>query len=162
MKKTALRRKARLPRRTRLARRATARKQSRAVLAQLKPRTIDQVLTHLVRQYVLLRDGFKCRKCGGTQRSGNRGSILQAAHIYPKGTYRDMQHDPDNVVAMCLKDHLYWWHKHPIEAAEWAKAELGPVVWARLQIMSQTPRKVDKQGMKLLLEQKLAALGWKP
>lgn len=36
-----------------------------------------------------------------------------------------MQFNTDNVKALCLGCHLYWWHKHPIEAKEWAEKALG-------------------------------------
>ena len=36
-----------------------------------------------------------------------------------------MQFDVNNVKALCLGCHLYWWHKHPIEAKEWAEKTLG-------------------------------------
>ena len=63
------------------------------------------------------------------------------SHIYPKGRYRKMQFDPDNVKALCLGCHLYWWHKHPIEAKEWAVKALGR---ARLNRLKKKANTIDK------------------
>ena len=74
-------------------------------------------LNKLVRELCLLRDKC-CLRCG-------KSTTLQASHIYPKGKYPKMQFNPDNVKILCLGCHLYWWHKHPIEAKEWAQKTLG-------------------------------------
>lgn len=74
-------------------------------------------LNKLVREYVILRDRV-CLKCGKSDR-------LHASHIYPRGKYPKMQFNVENVKALCLGCHLYWWHKHPIEAREWAEKALG-------------------------------------
>tara|TARA_X000001388_G_scaffold77361_1_gene77857 strand:- start:33 stop:392 length:360 start_codon:yes stop_codon:yes gene_type:complete len=74
-------------------------------------------LNKLVREYVILRDKV-CLKCGKSDR-------LHASHIYPRGKYPKMQFNVENVKALCLGCHLYWWHKHPIEAREWAEKALG-------------------------------------
>ena len=74
-------------------------------------------LNKLVREFVVLRDKV-CLRCGKSDR-------LHASHIYPKGKFRKMQFNVDNVKALCLGCHLYWWHKHPIEAKEWAEKTLG-------------------------------------
>lgn len=74
-------------------------------------------LHKLVREYVILRDKM-CLRCGKDQN-------LHASHIYPRGKYPKMQFNTDNVKALCLGCHLYWWHKHPIEAKEWAEKVLG-------------------------------------
>ena len=52
-----------------------------------------------------------------------------------------MQFDPDNVKALCLGCHLYWWHKHPIEAKEWAQNTLGK---ARLNRLKKRSNIIDK------------------
>lgn len=74
-------------------------------------------LHKLVREYVILRDK-KCLRCGKTNN-------LHASHIYPRGKYPRLQFNTDNVKALCLGCHLYWWHKHPIEAKDWAVKTLG-------------------------------------
>lgn len=79
------------------------------------------------------------------------------SHIYPKGRYRKMQFDPDNVKALCLGCHLYWWHKHPIEAKEWAVKALGR---ARLNRLKKKANTIDKtlwnyEEIKIKLEKQI-------
>ena len=78
-----------------------------------------------------------CLRCGKTER-------LHASHIYPKGKYRKMQFDVDNVKALCLGCHLYWWHKHPIEAKEWAVKALGR---ARLNKLKKQANTINKNKL---------------
>ena len=74
-------------------------------------------LSKLLRELVLTRDKY-CLKCGKT-------TALHTSHIYPRGKFPKMQFEPENVKALCVGCHLYWWHKHPIEAKEWAQKTLG-------------------------------------
>lgn len=90
-------------------------------------------LNKLVREYVVLRDKV-CLRCGKPDR-------LHASHIYPKGKFRKMQFNVDNVKALCLGCHLYWWHKHPIEAKEWAEKTLGK---ARLNKLKKQANSINK------------------
>ena len=91
-------------------------------------------LNKLVREYVVLRDKV-CLRCGKADR-------LHASHIYPKGKYRKMQFNVENVKALCLGCHLYWWHKHPIEAKEWAEKTLGKVRLNRLKKEANSINKI--------------------
>ena len=91
-----------------------------------------------------------CLKCG-------KNTSLHMSHIYPKGRYRKMQFDPDNVKALCLGCHLYWWHKHPIEAKEWAVKALGR---ARLNRLKKRANTIDKtlwnyEEIKIKLEKQI-------
>ena len=49
-----------------------------------------------------------------------------------------MQFLPENVKAICTGCHLYWWHKHPIEAKEWAEKTLGKRRLNKLKKISNT------------------------
>tara|TARA_R110002167_G_scaffold117312_1_gene293210 strand:+ start:108 stop:467 length:360 start_codon:yes stop_codon:yes gene_type:complete len=91
-------------------------------------------LNKLVREFVLLRDKC-CLRCGKT-------TALQASHIYPKGKFPKMQFNTENVKILCLGCHLYWWHKHPIEAKEWAQKTLGGVRLNKLKKQSNTINKI--------------------
>lgn len=90
-------------------------------------------LNKLVREFVLLRDKC-CLRCGKT-------TALQASHIYPKGKFPKMQFNPDNVKILCVGCHLYWWHRHPIAAKEWAVNALGRSRLNRLKKQSNTINK---------------------
>ena len=109
-------------------------------------------LSKLVREYVIKRDKV-CLKCG-------KGSNLHASHIYPRGKYPKMQFDTKNVKALCLGCHLYWWHKHPIEAREWAQKALGK---DRLKYLKKRANTIDKslwdfKELKKKLEKKIGEL----
>ena len=52
-----------------------------------------------------------------------------------------MQFDPENVKILCVGCHLYWWHKHPIEAKEWAEKTLGRARLNRLKKQSNVINK---------------------
>ena len=79
---------------------------------------------------MLIRDK-RCLRCG-------KESILHTSHIYPRGKYPRMQFLPDNVKLLCNGCHLYWWHKHPIEAKEWAEKTLGKRRLKKLKKISNT------------------------
>ena len=52
-----------------------------------------------------------------------------------------MQFDVNNVKALCVGCHLYWWHKHPIDAKEWAVKALGR---ARLNKLKKQANTINK------------------
>ncbi|QDP53905.1 MAG: hypothetical protein Unbinned202contig1002_34 [Prokaryotic dsDNA virus sp.] len=71
-----------------------------------------------------------------------------------------MAFDVNNVKALCLGCHLYWWHKHPIEAKEWAEKTLGKVRLRQLKKQANTinKNKLDYQIIKNELEKKIGEL----
>ena len=112
-------------------------------------------LNKLVREYVILRDK-RCLRCG-------KDKNLHASHIYPKGKYRKMQFNINNVKALCLGCHLYWWHKSPIEAKEWAEKTLGKRRLNKLKKQANTinKNKLDYKQIKSELETKIGELNGK-
>ena len=106
-------------------------------------------LHSLVREFVMLRDK-RCLKCGKSDR-------LHASHIYPRGKYPKMQFNLENVKALCVGCHLYWWHKHPIDAREWAENTLGKALLRRLKKQSNTINKEpwNYKDIKHEIEQKI-------
>ena len=111
-------------------------------------------LSKLVREYVILRDKV-CLRCGSPER-------LQASHIYPKGRYRKMEFNVDNLKALCVGCHLYWWHKNPIEAKEWAEKTLGKVRLNRLKKEANTinTNKLDFKKIQTELKNKIGEIIW--
>ena len=95
-----------------------------------------------------------CLKCGKTNN-------LHASHIYPRGKYPKMQFDIDNVKVLCLGCHLYWWHKHPIEAKDWAIKALGSKRLNSLKKRANTINKNlwDFKKIKKQLEKELKKYG---
>ena len=106
-------------------------------------------LHKLLRELVLIRDK-RCLRCG-------KESILHTSHIYPRGKYPRMQFLPENVKALCTGCHLYWWHKHPIEAREWAIKALGRPRLNKLKKIANTIKygSYDYKEIKQELETKI-------
>ena len=111
-------------------------------------------LHKMVRECVMLRDryclyfeeknieenGVKTKeviRCGKT-------TSLHASHIYPRGKYPKMAFDPLNVKALCMRHHLYWWHKHPIEAKEWLEKAIDA---DRLSSLKRRSNTIDKNPL---------------
>lgn len=85
-------------------------------------------LNSLIHQILEKRDQA-CLKCGNPE--------FQASHIYPKGSYRKLEFDPENIIALCYRHHLHWWHKNPLEAHDWIN-ETYPDRMKRLKLMTQS------------------------
>ena len=111
------------------------------------------VLKHLLALTCRTRDGGKCLKCGTTEK-------LHTSHIYPTGKYRKMAFDLDNVKTLCSTHHLYWWHKHPIEAHEWLERTFDPNRLKRLKLRSQVTGEgsLHYKTLKVYLENELKKL----
>lgn len=105
-------------------------------------------INRLLHEYLRIRDGEFCLKCRQTER-------LQLSHIYPKGKYRKLEFDHENVKLLCMKCHLYWWHKNPIEAHEWLQTAIPEDRLSKLKIRANTVIKatLDYKVIKLELEQ---------
>lgn len=107
-------------------------------------------LKRLLHEVCVARDGNKCLRCGSTER-------LAASHIYPKGRYRKMEFDYDNVKTLCYRCHIHFFHKNPIEAHEWLEENIGKDRLDRLKLRSQyiDKKPTDYKLIKLDLEQQL-------
>ncbi len=105
-------------------------------------------LDKLLKEVVFARDKY-CVRCGKTDK-------LAPSHIYPKGRYTRLRHDSDNVLTLCYGCHICWWHRNPIEAAEWFK-EKYPDRYKKLKLRSQISWKgmSDYASWELLLKQEL-------
>lgn len=108
------------------------------------------VLEKLLHEAVLLRDNNRCRWCGGN-------SNLQAAHIFPKGTYPKMRYNLNNVLTLCYRCHFHKWHKNPIEAGEWIRQELGLDSYNQLRLRANYVDKTpfDYRLTKVFLENEI-------
>lgn len=104
MRRTPLRRKALKPKRGSAKRRTE----------RLAKRRLIREMDAAVRKVVFERDQ-RCVRCGTDKR-------LTASHVYPKGRYPQLRHVAINILTMCAACHLYWWHRNPLEAAEWFHA----------------------------------------
>lgn len=113
------------------------------------PPTDKQLDAMCRRITVELRDKNKCCHCGKTE-------ALSASHVFPKGTYKRLRWDIDNVKALCYRCHMHWWHKDP-EASDWFKAKY-PERWERLKLLKDTAGYIDRFAIKLYLEQEIKRL----
>lgn len=139
MKRTALRRK------TTIARKKTLRKKS--------PKNVNAELDGLVRQIILVRDGFRCVWClKDAQGRGGKKVVLQAAHVLPKGAYPALRHELLNVITLCWRCHMIRWHRNPADAWAWFVKKYGEAYVQHLRLLADTRTKVDKQALKLYLQ----------
>ena len=87
-------------------------------MVKRKKKTERQKLTDklddIIREMVRLRDKGICQKCGG------QGSHV--SHVVPR-TNKGLRWDMDNVKLLCVRCHLYWWHKDVADAWTWFQAE---------------------------------------
>lgn len=108
-------------------------------------------LRRLLREVVFERDGHKCVRCG-------KETTLAPSHVYPKGVYRRMEFDIDNVKTLCWRCHMKWWHVNIMDAKEWFE-EKYPERAKRLKLRSMTTIRqkhpIDYKLIKLYLEQEL-------
>jgi 5-methylcytosine-specific restriction endonuclease McrA len=65
------------------------------------------------------RDGYICQHTGQKV----SGSNAHASHIIPKSLGLRFLFDLDNLKTLCYHSHINWWHKNPVEAAEWLEKE---------------------------------------
>lgn len=82
------------------------------IKAKSSKRKQKQALDLSLKAEMLERDGYMCVRCG-------KGHSLQASHVYPKGRYPSLRHNLNNVLTLCNGCHLFWWHRNPLEAADW-------------------------------------------
>ena len=65
------------------------------------------------REFVFERDKYACVRCGKKQG-------IQWAHIITRSD-KTLRHDPLNSFALCAGCHIFFWHKHPLEAIAWLR-----------------------------------------
>ncbi len=85
-------------------------------------------LTSLIREKVLARDKNRCQKCLKYVQENN----AHLSHVIPKGRNLRLRWDMQNLKILCMRHHIYWWHKSPVEAGEWFKNKF-PERWEYLQ-----------------------------
>lgn len=101
----------------------------------------------LVRQIVFARDKEQCVRCG--RRDGE--TVLQMAHVLPKGKYRRMRFMTINGLCLCIADHLYWAHKDPIGFRDWF-VEKYPERHSTLMLWSRQAPKLDLKQIRIELQ----------
>ncbi len=97
-----------------------------------------------VKSIVLARQGPACLKCG-------QEKPLQAAHILGKGANPSLRYDLENVIGLCLKDHIFWAHKDPAAFVEWVET-IFPGRLAVLRERAQYRCKIDLKELICVLK----------
>ena len=80
-------------------------------------RKLKDKLEKLVKGKVKERDKNTCQKCLKVV----EGSNCHASHVIPVSNDMRLAFDPENLKVLCYHCHINWWHKNPMEAAEWYK-----------------------------------------
>ena len=116
----------------------------------IKNALLDALWSRVVR----LRGGHRCIMAGC-------GHTTQGCHIFPKGSYPSLRHNPENGFAACWYHHLgpKSWHKDPSvqrQILDILIAQRGQAWWDMLQLRSKlTGTKPDRAAIKLALEREL-------
>lgn len=110
-------------------------------------------LKAIYREIILAKYHERCLKCGGSQ-------DLQVSHIESVGRWKKLEYDTDNAIILCLRDHLYWWHKEIRAANEWLETVIPKAQLDRLKMRRlQTGKGMyDYKLIKIMLEQELKKL----
>ena len=83
----------------------------------------------LCRKIIYIRDKGKCQKCGKPV----SGKNAHTSHVIPKSHGNYLRFDITNLKLLCFHCHINWWHKNPLESAEWFKSKF-PERWEYLQL----------------------------
>jgi 5-methylcytosine-specific restriction endonuclease McrA len=86
------------------------------VVKKRKPRKVHtkswyvKKLDIVFSKYIRLRDK-RCQRCGSEEN-------LQNSHVVPRGNYA-LRWNEINCKALCIKCHIYYWHKDVLDARDW-------------------------------------------
>lgn len=89
---------------------------------------LKNILEDLAKNMAKKRDDYTCQKCGKRV----EGSNCQGSHVIPKSHGNILRFDVMNIKTLCHHCHLNWWHKNPMEAAEWFSSKF-PDRWEYIQ-----------------------------
>ena len=85
-------------------------------------------LDDIAKGFAKERDGYFCQYSG----QNVEGSNAHGSHVIPVSAGQSLRWDLLNIKCLSYHNHLNWWHKNPIEAAEWFKSRF-PERWRYLQ-----------------------------
>jgi hypothetical protein len=104
----------------------------------VKEKELDRVFSLSIRS----RDK-RCLRCGTSDN-------LQCAHIFSR-TARSVRWYPLNALTLCIKCHLYWAHRNPVEFVEFVRELLGDLNYKILRKMAAMTKKWSEKGKRDLL-----------
>ena len=103
-------------------------KRSRIKAKKTPRKTLRRKLNTLFTQAIIRRDESICQKCGKYVTGQNR----HVSHVVPVSYSLRMAYDMVNAKILCFHHHINWFHKNPLDAAEWYKTKF-PKRWEYLQ-----------------------------
>jgi 5-methylcytosine-specific restriction endonuclease McrA len=89
---------------------------------------LKKKLMILVKQFVRERDDYTCQYC----HKKVEGSNCHVSHVIPVSHGNRLAFEAVNMKILCYHHHINWWHKNPLESAEWFKRTF-PTRWAYLE-----------------------------
>jgi hypothetical protein len=116
--------------------------------ARLKTKTSHQLKSKLIKdtqvvfnEYIRSRDKY-CLRC-------RNDTKLQCSHTISRGSNCNLKFVEENCITLCLKCHLYWWHREPKGAIDWFNSQKfsfgnGKDILERLSgVVSLSPDETD-------------------
>ena len=91
-------------------------------------RKLRDKLDKLFAEYIKKRDNYTCQRCGKRV----SGSNCHVSHVIPRSRGDHLRWDPMNAKVLCFHCHINFFHKNPLEAAEWFKNKF-PYRWEYLE-----------------------------
>lgn len=89
--------------------------------------------------------GKSCAKCA---RPYER---MECSHVLSIGAYPNLRFDIINVLPLCSRDHIWWWHDVPTESGEWFRKKF-PQRWVYLEKAKLIPRRFRLEDLEQLRE----------
>ena len=114
-------------------------------MRKLTKRGLIKKLDKLVSDIV--RSRGVCARC----RRGGESVVLQCSHIFSRRNF-SVRFDLNNCLCLCLRCHLYWAHKNPIEFYEFVQEHLGKYNFAQLKQKAQQIHKYTLSELQELYE----------
>lgn len=120
---------------------------------RLKRDSLDALFSN----YIRLRDGYNCQRCGAHHDPPTQA--IHCAHIFSRGN-KGLRWDEDNAIALCYGCHRYY-TAYPLYFRAWVKQRIGAANFDLLMFRARRPTKFtkgDREMIRQLLKAKLEAL----
>lgn len=75
----------------------------------------SSAIEEIAKKFAKERDGYICQKTG----EHVSGSNAHGSHVVPVSAGNSLRWDLNNIKCLSFHEHMNWWHKNPLEAAEW-------------------------------------------
>lgn len=106
---------------------------------------LQKEIESLCKQIIYIRDGGKCQRCGKPV----SGSNAHTSHVIPKSHGNYLRFDLFNLKLLCFHCHINWWHKNPIEAADWFRGKF-PKRWEYLDARKEKTVKLSEDNYRTI------------